>query len=293
MGATATGKSGLALDLAEEFGREIISADSRQVYRGLRIGTAQPSSAELERAAHHLADFLPLEETWSAQDFAEASLEILRATEGRPPLIVGGTGFWLRSLMEGLFPLDIPREATLAAREALEPLETQVLYHRLEAEDAPSAARLHPNDRQRILRALELLDATGMTMTEHHRKSRKKPEGIEWTKVFLTRERAELHSRIEARLDQMLSGGWPEEVEGLLSSGVDAGSPGMQALGYPEVVAMLRGESSRDETRERILHRTRQYARRQEIWFRKEEGAVVLDAGDGGTLARLARLLSS
>lgn len=292
MGATATGKSGLALDLAEACGREIVSADSRQIYRGLRIGTAQPSAEDLTRVPHHLVDFLALEETWSAQQFAEAALDSIRAREDSPPLIVGGTGFWLRSLMEGLFPLDIPREATLAARNALEPLETSVLYSRLEAEDPPSAARLHPNDRQRILRALELLDATGITMTEHHRKSRRKPEGIDWSKVVITRNRSELHARIETRLDEMLEGGWPEEVRALLDSGADAGSPGMHALGYPEVVAMLRGETSREEARERILYRTRQYARRQEIWFRREEGAELLDASEPSTPARLREMLS-
>ena len=293
MGATATGKSGLALELAERSGKEIISADSRQVYQGLRIGTAQPSKDDRARVPHHLVDFLPLTETWSAQQFADATLSLIRSASGTTPILVGGTGFWIRSLIEGLFPLDLPRETTLAARAALEPLETSALYARLELEDSESANRLHHNDRQRIMRALEVLDATGITLSAHHQNTRNKPHEITWVRVVLTCPRAELHKRIETRLDTMLEGGWPEEVSSLINADVSARSPGMQALGYPEIVNMLRGSMSPEKARERILFRTRQYARRQEIWFRKEKDAVVLDAGQPDTPTKLEAMLKS
>ena len=293
MGATATGKSGLAVNLAEAAGREIISADSRQIYHGLRVGTAQPSLHDQTRVKHHLLDFLSPKETWSAQEFADAALEPIRAQPDNPPLVVGGTGFWLRSMMEGLFPLDISRKESLKAREKLEKQSSGFLYVRLETVDPTSAERLHPNDRQRILRALEVLDATGIPLSEHHRKSRRKPTGIEWKVVVLTCDRARLHERIEKRLDEMLNDAWPAEVSSLLASGVDPESPGMQALGYPEVVAMLKGSMTAKDARDRILYRTRQYARRQEIWFRKEEKALVLDAEDAATPQALNQLLSS
>ncbi len=293
MGATATGKSGLAVNLAEAAGREIISADSRQIYHGLRVGTAQASLDDRSRVKHHLLDFLSPDDTWSAQEFADAALEIIRAQASNPPIVVGGTGFWLRSMMEGLFPLDISREESLKAREKLEIHSSESLYARLEAEDRATAERLHPNDRQRVLRALEVLDATGIPLSVHHKESRRKPRGIDWTVVVLTCERARLHERIEKRLHEMLESAWPAEVSSLLESGVDPDSPGMQALGYPEVVAMLKGNMTANDAQDRILYRTRQYARRQEIWFRKEENAQVLDAEDSATPHALAQLLSS
>jgi len=292
MGATATGKSGLALRLAEDSGREIISADSRQIYRGLRIGTAQPSSSERTRVVHHLVDFLSPEENWSAQEFADAALAVIRSRSVAPPLVVGGTGFWLRSMMQGLFPLDIPREATLAARARLEADDTENLQARLARVDPESADRLHAKDRQRILRALEVFEATGRILSEHHRLDRRKPEGIDWRPVVLQVARKELHRRIEIRLDAMLEQGWVEEVKALLGSGLDPEAAAMKTLGYPEITAVLKGELKLEEARERILYRTRQYARRQEIWFRREEGLRV-DPDDPSTPERLAHLLES
>ena len=291
MGPTASGKSALALDLAEKRGREIVSADSRQIYRGLRLGTAQPDATEKARVRHHLVDFLSPESSWSAQAFAESALSLIRERENATPLLVGGTGFYLRSLRQGLFPLDLDETELRAVRERLEELPPEERWERLRKADPESAGRLHPNDRQRVLRALEVWEATGLPLSEHHRRGRRKPEGIQWIPVLLKADRSWLHARIEARLDAMLAGGWYEEVEGLLARGVSQDAPGMQSLGYPEIAGHLRGELGRDEARERILVRTRQYARRQDIWFAKEEGAVLLDPRDPGTPARLEELL--
>jgi len=292
MGATATGKSRLAMNLALSSGRDIISADSRQIYHGLRVGTAQPSPDDQAKVKHHLIDFLDPCATWSSQEFADAALDTIRSQAENPPIVVGGTGFWLRSMMEGLFPLEVSREESLKARAILEPESTESLYARLETEDASTAERLHPSDRQRVLRALEVLDATGIPLSEHHMKTRRQPKGIEWRVVVLRCERSRLHERIETRLDEMLEKDWPEEVRSLLASGVDPRSQGMQALGYPEVVAMLAGDMTVKDARDRILYRTRQYARRQDIWFRREECATVLDAEDEGTSAKIFELLS-
>ncbi|MBN2171876.1 MAG: tRNA (adenosine(37)-N6)-dimethylallyltransferase MiaA [Candidatus Krumholzibacteriota bacterium] len=293
MGATAAGKSDLALRLAEAAGREIVSADSRQVYSGLRIGTAQPTAAERSRVAHHLVDFLPLGEHFSAQRFADAALALLRARPAAPPLVVGGTGFWLRSLWEGLFPLDADPAELAAAREELGALATPDLAARLAAVDSETARRLHPNDRQRILRALEVVQLTGVPLSEHHRRPRERPTGFAWRRVLVRRERADLRERIARRTQAMLAGGWIEEVRGLLGGGAGADSPGMRTLGYPEIVAHLRGELNRDALAARIVVRTRQFAKRQETWFARETRELELDPDAPGALDRLRALLDT
>lgn len=292
MGATATGKSGLALRLAEGCGREIISSDSRQVYRGIRIGSAQPTREERERVPHHLVDFLPLEKRWSAKEFAESALSLLRRDDRPSALVVGGTGFYLEGLSEGFFPLDLDESDRDALREELEPLEVEALATRLAEGDPASAERIHPRDRQRILRALEVTLLSGKPFSEHLTAERDRPEDIEWRRVLLRVEREELHARIESRLKAMLAGGWIEEVEALLEAGADPASPGMKTLGYPEIVAHLAGELDRNALHESILVRTRQYARRQEIWFRRHCPADrVLDPDAQGTLDSIHTLL--
>ena len=291
MGPTASGKSDIALCLAEERGLEIVSADSRQVYRGLRLGTAQPSIEEKGRVPHHLVDFLSPERAWSAQDFVESALALIREREEAPPLVVGGTGFYLRSLREGLFPLDVPDEEMHAAREAFSSLDLGELRARLKRVDPETYARLQPRDRQRIQRALEVERATGVPLSVHYRKGRRRPEGIEWIPVVLRTDRAELHRRIEARLDAMLAGGWIEEVESLLENGLSPEAPGMQSLGYPEIARFIAGDMERGEMRDRILYRTRQYARRQDTWFSREEGALRVDPQEEAAIARIGQWL--
>ena len=293
MGATAAGKSGLALRLAEAAGREIVSADSRQVYAGLRIGTAQPTPEERERAPHHLVDFLPLDERWSAQRFADAALDLLRARPAAPPLVVGGTGFWLRSLWEGLFPLDADPGELAEARMELDALATPELAARLAAADPETARRLHPNDRQRILRALEVQAVTGAPLSAHHERRRERPADIDWRRVLVRRERADLRDRIARRTRAMLDGGWVEEVETLLAGGADPSSPGMRALGYPEIVARLRGELDAAAMEERIVARTRQFAKRQETWFAREARELELDPDDPAAPERLRAFLDT
>lgn len=294
MGATATGKSGLALALAEAAGREIVSADSRQIYRGLRVGTAQPTADERARVPHHCVDFLAPSERWSARAFAEEALGLLRCVDRPPALVVGGTGFYLESLWAGLFPAEIPAAELAALREVFAADDGPALHARLAALDPESAARLHPNDRQRVARALEVALATGRPLSAHHAEGREAPVDIAWTRVWLRVERPLLRERIARRLDAMLAGGWPEEVEALLAGGADPGWPGLQALGYPELVARLAGRLDAEEARERILLRTAQFAKRQETWFRNRGRAdAVLDPDDAATLERLRALLEA
>lgn len=293
MGATATGKSGLALELAAATGREIVSADSRQVYRGIRIGSAQPSAEERARVPHHLVDFLPLDAQWSAREFAEDALALLRRDDRPTALVVGGTGFYLESLVEGLFRVELDEALRAELRAELEALDTAGLAAALRREDPASAERLHPNDRQRLMRALEVGRATGVPFSTHLAGERDKPRDIKWIRVLLKVEREALHARIETRLDAMLAGGWPEEVEALLAGGADPDWPGLRTLGYPELVAHVKGEVDLASARARILVRTRQFARRQEIWFRSRCPAdLVLDPRSPTTPARLRSALA-
>jgi tRNA dimethylallyltransferase len=282
-GATATGKSTLAMELAREYSRDIISADSRQVYQGLRVGTAQASPEDKAAVPHHFQNFLSPDEQWSAQGFSRNALSVLREKADQTPIVVGGTGFYLKSLMEGLSPLSVSRSKTREIRKRIESLSTEELRNQLSSADPESAERIHQNDRQRILRALEVYLATGETLTDHHRKGRESPEDVEWKRVLLSCARSALHQNIEDRLDRMLDGSWQAEVRELMESGVNPEAPGMQTLGYPEVLAILRGDLSLKEAREKILIRTRQYARRQEIWFRKQEFDLIIQdlRGDG------------
>jgi tRNA dimethylallyltransferase len=292
MGATATGKSGLALELAAATGRELISADSRQVYQGLRVGTAQPTAAERARVLHHGIDFLPLAQRWSAQAFAASALALLARADRPPAIVVGGTGFYLEALCEGLFPLSIPAARLAACRRELAGLDGPALHARLAALDPATAARLHAHDRQRLARALEVCLATGRPLSAHHAAGRERPAGFAWQRVLLTLDRAALRERIAARLDAMLDGGWIEEVAALLAAGADPSAAGLQTLGYPEVIAHLRGELERPALRERILLRTRQYAKRQETWWRhRGQADLELDPRAADTPARLRAVL--
>ena len=294
MGATATGKSGLALELAAATGRELISADSRQVYRGLCVGTAQPTAADRARVVHHGIDFLPLTKRWSARAFAAVALELLARKDCPPAIVVGGTGFYLEALCEGLFAASIPTGRLAELRGELQALDGPTLHSRLAALDPETAARLHPHDRQRLARALEVCLATGRPLSVHHAAGRERPAGFQWQRVLLALERGALQERIAARLDAMLAGGWIEEVATLLAEGADPSAPGLQALGYPEVVAYLRGGLDRGALRERILLRTRQYAKRQETWWRHRGRAdCVLDPSATDTPARLQALLAA
>lgn len=290
MGATATGKSALAMQVAA--GRSLISADSRQVYRGLRIGTAQPTSAEREEVEHHLVDFLPLEQRYSAQRFCDDALALLVSLQPTP-IIVGGTGFYMRSLIEGLFSLDVEEDVLLGIRAELDLLETSELNRLLGTMDSASAERIHENDRRRIVRALEVVIATQVPLSEHHKRERERPADFQWRKVWVRRDRGELHERIAARTRAMLAGGWREEVKSLLAEGADPGSYGMQTMGYPQVLDLLAGELSEEEAAEQIIVRTRQYARRQEIWFGKERDTLVVDAAaEKQAIDSLRRLLA-
>ncbi|MFH1845048.1 MAG: tRNA (adenosine(37)-N6)-dimethylallyltransferase MiaA [bacterium] len=271
VGPTAVGKTALIVSLASRYPVEVISLDSRQIYHGMRIGTAQPSAAEQGACRHHLVDFLSPREHYSAASFRRDFRRVYQdiRARGKVALLVGGAGLYLQAVKEGLFEMDVEqRQAAAQARAELSPLSDEEIRERLAAVDPASWQRIHANDRYRSQRALELQLATGRSPTELRREQQPRPVGdLQFPVVCLQRSPAELDARIRARTRQMLAAGWLSETRRLLAQhGVDA--PGLQSIGYREAVAHLNGELSVEELEQRIFTVTRQYAKRQRTWFR-------------------------
>jgi len=293
-GPTAVGKTGLILDLIAGRPVEIISLDSRQIYRGLRIGTAQPTAEEQARCRHHLVDFLSPAESYSAaryrQDFIRVYQEIRE--RGRVPLLVGGAGLYLRVLQQGLLELSPEAAAAIpAVRAELDGLSDAEIRRRLAELDLESARRIDRRDRYRSQRALELCLATGRSMT--HLTAEQEPHpalGLQFPLVLLERPVAELDRRIARRTAAMLAGGWIAEAEELLARN-GPGARGLTTLGYREVVAHLQGRLSGEELGPRIVLLTRQYAKRQRTWFRAAPRLVAGPPESPEVRRRLAALL--
>lgn len=289
-GPTATGKTALAVAIAQHVGIEVISADSRQVYRHLDVGTAKATADERAAVPHHLVDFLELDDTYNAARFAADALwacDDIQA-RGRIPLIVGGAGFYLHVLREGLFDAPYTQDELLRVRAALEDWSTEALREELGRRDPERRAAIHDNDRYRLARALEICIASGSSVTALTA-ARRKPRH-RFLELRLRIARAALHSNIEQRTEAMLSEGWIEEVAHLLGS-FDASLPAFDTLGYPHVVRHVRGELDRDALREHIVRDTRRFARHQETWFRKMPAHVELEARDPANVERCVEAL--
>jgi tRNA dimethylallyltransferase len=290
IGPTATGKSSLAIVLAGRIGGEIVSIDSRKAYRGIDVGTAKPSRSDMERIPHHLIDVLDLRERNDAEQFSRmavtAVLDIQR--RGSLPILVGGSGLYFYALFNGFFDVDLDPSERMAFADSVEHIPTPELYRRLNAEDAERARRIHANDRYRIVRALEVHALSGVTISEHFRRQRAESacRRLACRTIGLTMPRKKLYARINERTRRMLNGGWVGEVERLLEGGADPAWPGLGSLGYPEVISLVRGALTREETVERVARFTRRYAKRQLTWFKKVEGVTWFDA-EADDLARL------
>jgi tRNA dimethylallyltransferase len=272
-GPTASGKSAAALALAERLHGTIVNADSMQVYRELAVLTARPSSAELGRAPHRLYGTVPAAEAYSVgawlDDAARAIGEAERA--GRLPILVGGTGLYFKALLEGLAPVpDIPPELRKAWRAQADTLGAEALYRELEARDPAMAARLQPSDTQRLVRALEVIDATGISLAEWQGSAAPPVlAGEDVVKLVIAPEREPLYAAIDARFDAMLAHGAIEEVGALLAQRLDRGLPAMRAHGVRELAAYLAGRTSLAEAAAKAKTESRRYAKRQMTWARR------------------------
>jgi tRNA dimethylallyltransferase len=292
VGATATGKSAVALAVAAECGAEIVNADALQVYRGLDIGTAKPTAAERQSVPHHLVDILDPRERFSAGEFARRARAALAeiAARGRPALVVGGSGLYLRALWSGLAV--VPGIDETVQREIVERVEREglpALRNELVAVDPRTAARLARNDRQRIVRALAVARATGKPLSEWLATSVAESPPPRMRRFGLTLPRALLYDRIAARVQQMTDRGWLDEVRGLLAAGVPRDAPALQAIGYSDWIRHLDGEAGSRETVDAIVRATRRYAKRQETWFRREPGIEWTSAHAVGEAAAKLR----
>lgn len=268
-GPTASGKTDLAIALARELDGEIVSADSRQIYRGMPIGTASPSDAQLQAVPHHLIGFLDPRRRYSAASFVHDALDAIAGirARGKQPIVAGGTGFYIRALA-GDVALAGARDENLRARLARETLvhPPGVMYAWLATLDPVRAAALSAGDRYRVARALEvaLAKRSGDVATDVERRSLRS-ERIPYVKLYLDVPIVELEPRIERRVDSMLERGLLEEAERLGDDVVAA-----DAVGYPQANAYLRGLATRKELRMHLIRATRRYAKRQETWFRSE-----------------------
>ena len=282
VGPTAVGKTALSLDLAEQLNAEIVSADSRQVYKFMDIGTAKPTPEELERIPHHFIDIRSPDQLYSAGEYGRDARDVIATLLSKfiTPLVVGGSGFYIRALVDGLF-----------APQATDPEKKEQWRHRIKVEgkeqvfailqkvDPETAARLHINDTQRVVRALEVWELTGRPISEFR-------QGEEISASFsplffgLNRKRDELYARIEQRVDDMISEGLVGEVENLLHMGYGPQHNALRTVGYREVFDHFDGKIDYETMIDTIKQNTRRYAKRQLTWFRKDERIFWMDPGE-------------
>jgi tRNA dimethylallyltransferase len=269
VGATAVGKTAVAIALAQKIGAEIVNADSLQIYREMDIGTAKPTREERALAPHHLIDVADPPEPYDAARYCREGREVLADLKRRkvPPLVVGGTGLYLRALLSGLFAEGEPAAGVRARLKGeLKDLGLPALYQRLLYLDPATADRLHPHDTYRIIRALEVMEATGTPLSEFIAAHRFQDAPYTVLKLGLALPREELYQRIETRVEVMLAQGWLEEVKGLLTRYPPDLKP-LQALGYRHLINYLTGRWSWEEALTLLARDTRRYAKRQHTWF--------------------------
>lgn len=281
VGPTAVGKTELAIAVAQKVDGEIISADSMQIYRGLDIGTAKPTMRERQGIPHHMLDVVSPTQEYSVADYQAAVERILEelVQRNKTPILTGGTGLYIRAVLEGfVFDPEGKDEALRARLERMADIKgNDALHQCLFKVDRVTARRLHPNDRRRVIRALEVYHTTGKPLSHHLDAQKQHPPRHRAVKFGLTRKRPRLYERINARVDLMMKAGLLDEVKELLDHGLEDSATAMQALGYKELVGYLRGEYDLEEAIRLLKRDTRRYAKRQLTWFRRDQEIIWLD----------------
>lgn len=291
LGPTAVGKSRVAVPVARQLGTEILTADSRQVYRGMDIGTDKPTVEERQGILHRLIDLLEPDQAVNAGWYRQAALEeIERLYEARQlPLVVGGTGLYIRTLVRGLCPAPPAHPGIRAELTKLsEEQGRDRLYAELVRVDAETAARLHPNDEAKVMRAIEVFRLTGQPMSVMQGRHAFQEATFSPLLIGLHRPTEVLYRRIEARIDWQLAHGMIEETRGLLDQGYEPELAAMKGLGYRQVSAYLKGDYDYAEMVRRFKRDTRHYAKRQMTWFRKEPGIEWIEMNEGCSLEQAA-----
>lgn len=276
-GPTASGKSDLALKLAQELNGEIICMDSMQIYRRMDIGTAKPTKEEQAAAAHHMLDIVEPTENYAVADYARDAEKVILsvAQRGRQPILVGGTGLYLKALMHGLSLGGAGGDEKIRERLnaiADEPDGRFMLHKRLSEVDPVSASKFHPNDIRRVVRALEVYELTGTPISQQKQEEPDRP--FEILPLAIDMPRDILYARLEKRVHRMMDAGLLQEVKALLESGVTAQMQSMQGIGYKELIPVVNGEESLDRAIWQIILNTRHYAKRQGTWLRTEPRTI-------------------
>ena len=280
LGPTAVGKTEIAIQLAQRLDAEIVSVDSRQIYRQMDIGTAKPTAEEQQAARHHLIDCVDISQPFSVADYqslADAAITDIQ-DRGKQVLLVGGAGLYFRAIVDGLFegPGADPLLRERLEREAAQ-RGVDVLHERLRACDPVSADRIHPNNIVRVIRALEVYELTGIPMSELQQQWHPEKQRYPFIAFGLTMPRALLYRRIEQRVDVMLANGLIAEVESLLAVGYARETVALQSFGYRELIAYLDGECTYLEAVQQLKQNTRRFAKRQLTWFRKDTRVEWID----------------
>lgn len=282
-GPTASGKTSLSIELAKKINGEIISADSMQIYKDMNIGTAKPTIEEMQGIKHYLLDFVSPDERYSVADYTKdakkAIEEILK--KGKTPIIVGGTGLYIDSLIYGIEYQEIQFDEKYRKELEIKADQNglQELFEEAKKIDPKAVEKISPNDKKRILRILEIYNATGKTKTEQNIESRQKEVEYDYHVYALNWDRQVLYDRINKRVDIMIQNGLIQEVKNILKK-YNKFPTAMQGLGYKEVVAYLNGEYTEEEMIEKIKMESRRYAKRQLTWFRKNKQTIWLDGAN-------------
>ena len=290
-GPTAVGKTAAGIEVASAVGGEIIGADSMQVYRHMDIGTAKPSAAEQAAVRHHLIDIVDPDAPFDAATYAalgrQSAAEVSR--RGRTPVVVGGTGLYIKALLSGLFRSDARDPAVRSRlRAEAESLGPAALHARLGQRDPQTAARLHPNDAVRVLRALEVFEVTGRPLSELQQEHRFADTPFRALTIGLSMEREALYRRIDRRVEAMVAAGLEEEVRRLLAKGYGPELRPMQSIGYSHMAAFIAGSLSREECLRTLQRDTRRFAKRQWTWFRAYPDIVWMPPDQTREIIKLA-----
>ncbi|WP_408956061.1 tRNA (adenosine(37)-N6)-dimethylallyltransferase MiaA [Natroniella sp. ANB-PHB2] len=281
VGPTAVGKTKLSLALAQQLEGEIISADSMQIYRGMDIGTAKATPKEQKKVPHHLIDIVEPDQEFSVADFQERVDQLIPEIyqRGKLPMLVGGTGLYVKAVIEGfLFPeMETDWELRERLEEAAEKEGTEYVHDKLAKIDSTLAEKLHPNDLRRVIRGIEVYQQTGKTITYFKKEAKKRPPRYQAVKIGLRRERESLYQRINKRVDLMIEEGLVKEVRELYQKGYDRELISMQGLGYKELMGHFEGEYDLEEAIRLIKRDTRHFAKRQFTWFKRDDSIHWFD----------------
>lgn len=293
VGPTASGKTGVSIELAKMIGASIVSADSMQIYRHMDIGTAKPDAGERAGIQHYLIDEVDPDENFSVAKYRELALKYISQiiSEGKRAIVVGGTGLYINSLL-----YNINFSETICDEELRENLKNEAiekgnrhLYERLAVIDPEAAVKIHENDVKRVIRAIEVYTHTNKPISEHARLSRQEPPPYRYIVFGLRWDRNKLYERIEKRVDNMLRSGLTEEVKKLIKMGFDKGATAMQGIGYKEMLSYMKGECTLDETISILKRDTRHYAKRQLTWFNRLVDLKWIDMDENSDYKEVAQ----